>query len=102
MNKENYEIYNYNSQLKFMYKPLSLDFYRLIVEKENEIQLTPNPTEKNIENLAHLYKKAMENFSGISSEKVLFYNNKLTKLIIGVQKNKKKKKYKTISLVTIC
>ena len=52
------------------------------------------PNEDNIKELARLYKKAIENFSGVSPEKVLFYNNKLTKLIIAVQKNKKKKNSK--------
>ena len=90
MNKENNEVYQYHSGLNIIYKEFNSEFFQLIIEKENEIQLE-NSNEENIKELAGLYKKAIENYSGISNEKVIFYNNKLTKLLMVVQKNKKKK-----------
>ena len=93
MNKENNEVYQYHSGLNIIYKEFNSEFFQLIIEKENEIQLE-NSNEENIKELAGLYKKAIENYSGISNEKVIFYNNKLTKLLMAVQKNKKKKNSK--------
>lgn len=94
MNKENNEVYQYHSGLNIIYKEFNSEFFQSIIEKENEIQLNGNPNEENIKELAGLYKNAIENYSGISNEKVIFYNNKLTKLIMAVQKNKKKKNSK--------
>ncbi len=90
MNKEKKNVYQYHSGLNIIYKEFNSEFFQLIVEKENEIQLTGNLNEEKIKELADLYKKAIENYSGISNDKVIFYNNKLTKLIMAVQKNKKK------------
>ena len=89
MISDNLTTKTYNTSLN----TINENFYQLIVEKENEIQLT-GPNEENIQELAILYKKAIEHFSGISNERVLFYNHKLTRLIMAVQKNKKKKNSK--------
>ncbi len=90
MNKDNNTLYQYHSGVNIIYKEFNSEFFQSIIEKENEIQLNGNPNEENIKELAGLYKNAIENYSGISNEKVIFYNNKLTKLIMAVQKNKKK------------
>ena len=47
-----------------------------------------------IKELGSLYKKAIEAFSGVSSQKVQFYTNKLTKLLVAANKLSKKQKKK--------
>ena len=70
------------------------DFYQKIIEYENEIQLSQTPSIDSLRELGALYKKAIEIFSGVSNKKVEFYNNKLTKLIIGANKLNKGKEVK--------
>ena len=82
------------------YNNLSLnltdDFYKNIIELENEIQLAPYPSMDKIKDLGTLYKKAIEAFSFVSTKKVQFYTNKLTQLLVGADKlAKKQNKVKT-------
>ena len=66
------------------------NFYKRIIELENEIQLSPKPSLKQTEELGKLYEKAIENFTGLKSrQKVQFFKNKLTKLLVGINKLKK-------------
>ena len=75
---------------------LTDDFYKKIIELENEIQLTPHPSMDKIKELGTLYKKAIEAFSFVSPKKVQFYTNKLTQLLVGAEKlTKKQNKVKT-------
>lgn len=74
-------------------KELTDDFYKQIIELENEIQLSPYPSVQTISTLGSLYKKAIETFSGVSQKKVEFYNRKMTRLVvISAKINQKKDK----------
>ena len=67
------------------------NFYRRVIELENEIQLSQNPSTTSIEELIKLYEKGIESFTeSHSRQKVNYFKNKLTKLIIGYNKIKKK------------
>ena len=67
------------------------DFYRRIIELENEIQLSQNPSIPLIEELIKLYEKGIVSFTvSHSRQKVQYFKNKLTKLLIGYNKLKKK------------
>ena len=67
------------------------DFYRRIIELENEIQLSQNPSIPLIEELIKLYEKGIVSFTEFHSrQKVNYFKNKLTKLLIGYNKIKKK------------
>ena len=67
------------------------DFYRRIIELENEIQLSQNPSIPLIEELIKLYEKGIVSFTeSHSRQKVQYFKNKLTKLLIGYNKIKKK------------
>ena len=79
-------------------KNLPDEFYKQIIELENEIQLSPNPSIETVRSLGSLYKKAIETFSGVSDKKLQFYTRKMTQLIgvtnkINKQKNKKPTKW---------
>ena len=77
-------------------KNLTDKFYQEIIELENEIQLSPFPSMETVRNLGTLYKKAIETFSGVSNQKLQFYNRKMTQLIVVMDKiNKKKDKKQT-------
>ena len=66
------------------------NFYKRIIELENEIQLSPKPSLKLTEELGKLYEKAIESFTELKSrQKVQFFKNKLTKLLVGINKLKK-------------
>ena len=66
-------------------------FYKRIIELENEIQLSQNPSVPSIEELIKLYEKGIESFTETHSrQKVQYFKNKLTKLLIGYNKIKKK------------
>ena len=71
-------------------KSLTDGFYQKIIELENEVQLSSHPSMDTIKELGSLYKKAIEAFSGVSSRKVEFYTNKLTKLLVAANKIAKK------------
>ena len=71
-------------------KSLTDEFYQKIIELENEVQLSLHPSMDKIKELGTLYKKAIEAFSGVSSQKVQFYTNKLTKLLVAANKLTKK------------
>jgi hypothetical protein len=67
------------------------NFYKRVIELENEIQLSQNPSTTSIEELIKLYEKGIESFTeSHSQQKVNYFKNKLTKLIIGYNKIKKK------------
>ena len=67
------------------------DFYKRIIELENEIQLSQNPSIPLIEELIKLYEKGIVCFTEKHSrQKVNYFKNKLTKLLIGYNKIKKK------------
>ena len=69
------------------------DFYRRIIELENEIQLSQNPSIPLIEELIKLYERGIVSFTEFHSrQKVNYFKNKLTKLLIGYNKIKKSKK----------
>ena len=65
------------------------EFYKSIIEKENEIQSTTNLNENSIKELCLLYKKGIDLFKGNSKKKTEFFTNKLFNLILGKSKNKK-------------
>ena len=75
-------------------KSLTDNFYQKIIELENEIQLSLHPSMDTIKELGTLYKKAIEAFSGVSSQKVQFYTNKLTTLLVAANKLTKKQSKK--------
>ena len=75
-------------------KSLTDSFYQKIIELENEVQLSIHPSMDTIKELGSLYKKAIEAFSGVSTEKVQFYTNKLTKLLVAANKITKKQSKK--------
>ena len=82
---------------KFSITSLPPNFYRKIIELENKIQLS-QPNMDEIKELGSLYKKAIEYFCTSSPNKVLYFQNKLNKLLVGVEKlakkqNKKKSKW---------
>jgi hypothetical protein len=67
------------------------NFYKRVIELENEIQLSQNPSTTSIEELIKLYEKGIESFTeSHSRQKVNYFKNKLTKLLIGYNKIKKK------------
>ena len=83
---------------RFKVTSITPDFYQKIVELENKIQLSSRPSMEDIRELGTYYKKAIEVFCSTSPKKVQFYSNKLTKLLIGVDKlakrqNKKQTKW---------
>ena len=78
---------------KFKVTTLPPDFYRKIIELENKIQLS-QPTMDEIKELGTLYKKAIEVFCTSSTKKVKFFSDKLTKLLMGVDKLAKKQNKK--------
>lgn len=81
---------------KLVKTTLADDFYRNIIELETEIQLSQCPSMDKVKELASLYKKAIEIFSGVSNKKIQFYSVKLTKLLLGANKlSEKKNKPKT-------
>ena len=82
-----------DSSKKFIVTTLPPDFYRRIIELENKIQLS-QPTMDEIKELGSLYKKAIEVFCTSSSKKVKFFSEKLTKLLMGVNKLAKKQNKK--------
>ena len=67
------------------------DFFKRIIELENEIQLSQNPSLPLIEELIKLYEKGIVSFTeSHSRQKVQYFKNKLTKLLMGYNKLKKK------------
>ena len=70
------------------------NFYQKIIELENKIQLSPCPSTEDIRELGTLYKQAIEVFCSKSPRKLQFYSNKLTRLLIGVDKLEKKQNKK--------
>ena len=82
-----------DSEKKFKITTLPPDFYRRIIDLENKIQLS-QPTMDEIKELGSLYKKAIEVFCTSSSKKVKFFSEKLTKLLMGVDKLAKKQNKK--------
>ena len=67
------------------------DFYRKVIELENEIQLSQNPSIPLIEELVKLYEKGIVSFTeSHNTQKVQYFKNKLTKLLLGFEKIKKK------------
>ena len=79
---------------KFKITTLPSNFYQNIIELENKIQLSQRPSMEDIRELGTLYKKAIEVFCSTSPRKVQFYSNKLTKLLIGVDKLAKRQNKK--------
>ena len=75
---------------KFKITTITPDFYRKIVELENNIQLSQRPSMDDVKELGTYYKKAIEVFCTTSPRKVMFFSNKLTRLLIGVDKLAKK------------
>ena len=75
-------------------KSLTDAFYQRIIELENEIQLSAHPSMDTVKELGSAYKKAIEAFSGVSSQKVQFYTNKLTKLLVASNKLTKRQSKK--------
>ena len=82
-----------NNSQKFIVTSLSLDFYRRIIELENKIQFS-HPSMEDIKELGTLYKKAIEVFCTTSQKKVRFFQEKLNKLLLGVNKLAKKQNKK--------
>ena len=89
-----------NSNLSTFQKPLpeiSLttkvveEFYKKVRELENEIQFSQNPSISSIEELVKLYEKGIVSFTESHNEqKVQYFKNKLTKVLMGFEKIKKK------------
>ena len=79
---------------RFKVTTITPDFYKRILELENKIQLSQRPNMDDIRELGTLYKKGIEVFCSTSQRKVQFYSNKLTKLLIGVDKLAKKQNKK--------
>ena len=98
--KKETEINNNNSQIgvenkkKFVITTLPRDFYRKVIELENKIQLS-QPSMDEIKELGSLYKLAIEVFCTTSPKKVRFFSEKLTKLLVGVDKLAKKQNKKS-------
>lgn len=74
---------------------LPQDFYQTIIELENDIQLSNNPTIEKLQELGRLYKKAIEAFSGVSMQRVEYFTNKLSRLLVGANRMTQKQKKKT-------
>ena len=71
------------------------DFYRRVIELENEIQLSQNPSMESMEELIKLYEKGVEYFTEThSKKKVEYFKNKLTQLLLGYEKMKKREQNK--------
>ena len=85
---------NYDDYYSNLAEKLPQNFFKNIIEKENLVQLSSNPSEEAVSELGSLYKKAIEIYSNVSKDKVIFYSNKLSKLLIGAQKAQKKKEQK--------
>ena len=85
---------NYDDYYSSLAEKLPQNFFKNIIEKENLVQLSSNPSEEAVSELGSLYKKAIEIYSNVSKDKVIFYSNKLSKLLIGAQKAQKKKEQK--------
>ena len=67
------------------------EFYKRVIELENEIQLSQNPSLPLIEELIKLYEKGIVSFTEFHNrQKVQYFKNKLTKLLMGYNKLKKK------------
>lgn len=88
-----------HSKLKFLKnyfsglsRKLDSAFFRKVVEKENKVLLSKNPSEKLIMDLSTLYKKAIERYSFEDKSKVNFYMDKLTRLLLLRRKIKDEKK----------
>lgn len=79
---------------RFKVTTITPDFYKKIIELENKIQLSQRPNMDDIRELGTLYKKGIETFCSTSPRKVQFYSNKLTKLLVGVDKFAKKQNKK--------
>ena len=79
---------------RFKVTTITPEFYKKIIELENKIQLSQRPNMEDIRELGTLYKKGIEAFCTSSPRKVQFYSNKLTKLLIGVDKLAKKQNKK--------
>ena len=98
--KKETEINNNNSQIgvenkkKFVITTLPRDFYRKVIELENKIQLS-QPSMDEIKELGSLYKLAIEVFCTTSPKKVRFFSEKLTKLLVGVDKLARKQNKKS-------
>ena len=78
---------------KFKITTLPPDFYSKVIELENKIQLSQFNMD-DIKELGALYKKAIEVFCTSSPKNVRFFSNKLTKLLMGVDKLAKKQNKK--------
>jgi hypothetical protein len=76
---------NYDDYYSNLAEKLPQNFFKNIIEKENLVQLSSNPSEEAVSELGSLYKKAIEIYSNVSKDKVIFYSNKLSKLLIGAQ-----------------
>ena len=85
---------NFGDYYSNLAEKLPQNFFKNIIEKENLVQLSSNPSEEAVSELGSLYKKAIEIYSNVSKDKVMFYSNKLSKLLIGAQKAQKKKEQK--------
>ena len=85
---------NFGDYYSNLAEKLPQNFFKNIIEKENLVQLSSNPSEEAVSELGGLYKKAIEIYSNVSKDKVMFYSNKLSKLLIGAQKAQKKKEQK--------
>ena len=85
---------NYDDYYSNLAEKLPQNFFKNIIEKENLVQLSSTPSEEAVSELGSLYKKAIEIYSNVSKDKVIFYSNKLSKLLIGAQKAQKKKEQK--------
>ena len=53
------------------------DFYRKVIELENEIQLSQNPSMESMEELIKLYEKGVEHFTETHSRKKVQYFKKV-------------------------
>ena len=78
---------------RFKVTTITPDTYQKIIELENKIQLSHRPSMDDIKELGTLYKTTIECFS-YEPRKVQFYSNKLTRLLIGVDKLSKKQNKK--------
>ena len=79
---------------RFKVTTIPPNFYQKIIELENKIQLSQTPDMEDVRQLGILYKKGIEAFCSTSPRKVQFYSNKLTKLLVGVDKLAKRQNKK--------